>query len=227
MLRVALRVSQLAHPKLCRGSFRTPSVTMIRRSEGSAGVLPSSVESPTGLRLLCSVADYLGNALGLLRRPFDADVFIKLARKGSGLYHFGDERFVEPLNVLLASYAREADLGVFGRLAVRWEVLRFLTNLLRFREEERNVPAILKEPIGHPLFIMGLPRSGTTFLHRLLAEDPSNLVPRCWQTIYPYPLALKEKSCSDRRFRKVERALRLFETLAPELQRKREKTGKR
>lgn len=71
---------------------------------------------------------------------------------------------------------------------MRWDTLRFLTNLLRSREEEKRAHAIQEEPIGRPVFILGLPRSGTTFLQNLLAEDPANLVPRVWQTIYPYPV---------------------------------------
>ena len=48
-------------------------------------------------------------------------------------------------------------------------------------------PGILRQPIERPIFITGLPRSGTTFLHRLLLEDPDNRAPLVWQTIYPYP----------------------------------------
>ena len=52
---------------------------------------------------------------------------------------------------------------------------------------EQRDPGILRQPIERPIFITGLPRSGTTFLHRLLLEDPDNRAPRVWQTIYPYP----------------------------------------
>ena len=50
------------------------------------------------------------------------------------------------------------------------------------------IPASCSQPIERPIFITGLPRSGTTFLHRLLLEDPDNRAPLVWQTIYPYPL---------------------------------------
>ena len=75
-------------------------------------------------------------------------------------------------------------------------------------------PGILRQPIQRPIFITGLPRSGTTFLHRLLMEDPDNRAPRVWQTIYPYPLDVR--GGEDARPARVARQLRAFERLAPE-----------
>jgi hypothetical protein len=66
-------------------------------------------------------------------------------------------------------------------------VNRFLTNLLRLRHEEQNAPEIFDQPVERPLFVMGMPRSGTTFLHRLLTADTSNRAPRVWEAIHPYP----------------------------------------
>jgi hypothetical protein len=64
------------------------------------------------------------------------------------------------------------------------------------------------------MFIAGLPRSGTTFLHQLLAADENNLVPRVWQLIHPYPAPGSEAK-NDRRRLRVARQLRLFQLLAP------------
>src|SRR4051794_4506773 len=121
------------------------------------------------------------------RRTLDADALIARARRDTGLTDFGDAPFREGLRILLRACAEEADLSLFGRLGTRWDLVRFLSNLLRLRDEERRAPAILDEPIEKPIFITGLPRSGTTFLHRLLAEDNANFVPRVWQLIHPYP----------------------------------------
>jgi hypothetical protein len=74
----------------------------------------------------------------------------------------------------------------------------------------------LDEVIERPIFITGLPRSGTTFLHRLLMEDPANRAPRVWQTIYPFPLAKQARGGRDDRPSRVARQLRIFEKLAPE-----------
>ena len=79
---------------------------------------------------------------------------------------------------MLRACREEAELSLFGRFVTHWDTIRFLSNLLRLREEERRAPKILEERIERPIFIAGLPRSGTTFLHSLLAEDDTNLVPK-------------------------------------------------
>lgn len=168
---------------------------------------------PRLLRGVNRVAD----AFGVLRRPLRREELIGIAQQRTGLSDFGGWAFEEPLAVLLAAYEEEADLTVFGRIAARWDMLRFLSNLLRLREEEQRDPSILNESIDRPIFIMGLPRSGTTFLHNLLGQDPANLVPRCWETIYPCPARGHARSARDPRPDQVARQFANFLRLAPEL----------
>jgi hypothetical protein len=120
----------------------------------------------------------------------------------------------EPLAMLLRACAEEAALSAFGRLGLRWDVLRLLASLRRLSEEEARTPAILAEPIEAPLIITGLPRSGSTFLHRMLAADPQAVVPRVYQTIQPYP---DPRARRDDRAERVERMLRRFARFAPAL----------
>ena len=157
-------------------------------------------------------ADTLANAVGFLRRPLDADHLLSLARRRSGLNDFGGQAFIDPLRRLLAACSEEASLSLVGRMALRWDTVRFLNNLLKLHDMERRDPAIPREPIRQPIFITGLPRTGTTFLHRLLMEDTENRAPAVWQTIYPYPPSRGR----DRRPALVARQLRGFERLAPE-----------
>ena len=160
-------------------------------------------------------ADRIASRFGLEGRPMTAGQLMATAARRTALDDFGDLAFVEPLRVLLDAYRAESDLSLFGRIGARWDLLRYLSNLLILQQEEKQDPAITEQPIVQPIFITGLPRSGTTFLHSLLAEDPSNLVPRCWQTIYPYPghPAVGRSAGPDR----VNRQFRAFERLVPEL----------
>jgi hypothetical protein len=151
----------------------------------------------------------------LLRSPLLADALIARARRGTGLADFGDTSFREGLEVLLRACAEEAQLSLFGHFGTRWDLVRFLSNLLRLRYEEIRAPEILDQPIERPIFIAGLPRSGTTFLHQLLAQDPANRVPRVWQMIHPYPTDRRGLRV-DRRRQRVARQLRMFHVLAPE-----------
>src|SRR5579884_2036479 len=156
--------------------------------------------------------------MALLRRPLCAEELIAQARRRTGFSDFGDTPFQPALEVFLRACAEEAALSLFGRFGTRWDVIRFLSNLLWLRHAELERPEILEQPIERPLFITGLPRSGTTFLHRLLAEDGDNRVPRVWQMIHPYPVETGSRR-PDRRQRRVARQLRLFQKLVPEFRR--------
>jgi len=134
------------------------------------------------------------------------------ALRRAGRRHYSDLSFVEPLRRLLFAYDREADLSRFGRHAVRFDVLRCLTNFLRLDRAEEENPAIIARPIEKPIFITGLPRSATTFLHTLLALDPAHAAPRCWQMIYPYPSSVLGMNV---RKAEVDHQLLMFRLLSP------------
>lgn len=117
---------------------------------------------------------------------------------------------VPGLAVLLDAWREEAELSPFGVRAARWDVERFLTNLERMAVAEARDPAILAEPVVAPLVVTGMPRSGTTFLHTILARDPASAVPRSWQTMSPYPAHGTARARRD-----VAWQLRFFRLLTP------------
>ncbi len=158
------------------------------------------------------LADSVSGLLGLLDRPIDADALIGTARERTGLSDFGDTDFMGPLTRLLNACATEASLSTVGRSATRWDTVRFLSNLLWLQDALARSPAIAQERIERPVFITGLPRSGTTFLHRLMLCDPENRAPAVWETIYPSAQA----GTRAQRISRVGRQLRTFEWLAPE-----------
>ncbi len=151
----------------------------------------------------------VAEVLGILRRPLQVERLCAEAQRLAGCDDFGADDIVEALGRLLAACALEADLSVLGLFMTRWDVLRFLRNMLCLRREEHETPAILAERIAAPLVITGLPRSGTSFLHALLLQDGENQGVRVWQTLYPCAGA-------EDAVRRVARQLRLFERLAPE-----------
>ena len=161
----------------------------------------------TALRLSDNVASFLG----LLDRPLDPDRLIRIARRDTGLSDFGDTSFIGPLSRLLNACSSEAALGIVGRSATNWDVVRFLSNLLMLQDAATRTPSINNEAIRQPIFITGLPRSGTTFLHRLMLTDPDNRAPSVWETIYPSPSA----GSREQRIARVARQLRTFDWLAP------------
>ena len=162
--------------------------------------------------IMLQLADALADQIGWLHQPLSADELIRIAQQRTGLRDFGDLELDTPLRQLLEPCMTEADLSVIGRVATKWDVVRFLSNLLQMRDAEKRDAMIGRESIKQPIFIMGLPRSGTTFLHRMMLEDPANRAPLVWQTIHPYPPARG----ADRRRVQVARQLRTFEWIAPE-----------
>ena len=158
---------------------------------------------------LLRLADSVLARSGLLDRPLSAP---RLIARMAGPDGFGDIPFAEPLARLLSACAAESAPSLVGRIATAWDARRFLGNLARLATAEARDPAIRDEPIEAPIFITGLPRSGTSFLHRLLLEDPANQAPRVWQTIAPYQ---PENGAPDRRIAQVDRQLAAFARLAP------------
>jgi hypothetical protein len=144
-----------------------------------------------------------------------ADELLDLALKRGRRRDFSDRSFIRPFERLLAACDAEADLSVLGIRALRVDVLRFLRNLLRFEEFEAACPSVLSRPIQAPVFITGMPRSGTTFLHRLILQDPSTIAPRLFQLVYPHASRAGRFETALRR-RWVGLQLAVFRMLSPE-----------
>lgn len=117
----------------------------------------------------------------------DEQSILDEARAIAELREFGDESFREPLRVLLDALDREAGLLDFGRAAQRSRIVDLLVNRLRAEEQFRLHPEILDEDLGAPIVIVGLPRTGTTLLHRTLAQDPRLYSARWFECRYPAP----------------------------------------
>jgi len=140
------------------------------------------------------------------------------ARERTGLQDFGDEAFREPLRHLLAALNTDARLNFVGRLCVQSDLLRLLENRLRLVADRRRYPAIADEVIRRPLFITGLPRSGTTFLHALLAQDPTARAPLVWEVMHPSPPPRAATHTSDPRIAQTARELWWLRLLMPDFE---------
>lgn len=128
---------------------------------------------------------------GTLRRigydlpALELEPLLAVARQRRGLDDFGDWAFLEALDRLLASYRNEAALTTLGRITVRELVVSLLESLLDLEAEYRRKPEIAATRIESPVFIVGLPRTGTTLLHGLMSEHRDNRVPRTWEVMFP------------------------------------------
>ena len=78
-----------------------------------------------------------------------------------------------------------------------------------------RLEAMEASPIQRPIMITGMPRSGSSFLYELLAEDPDNRAPRVWEVMFPIPIGTGVATKVDPRVQRADFALWCFRRLAP------------
>jgi Sulfotransferase family len=146
----------------------------------------------------------------------DPDALLTAARHRADHRDFEDMTFLEGLNRLLHALVTEARLNLLGRIVARDSIVGYLANRLRLEQDRREHPEIAAQRIHRPIVITGLPRSGSTLLHSLLAQDPANRVPRMWEMVTPSPPPDGATYECDPRIASLERRLRWFDRLVPE-----------
>ncbi|MBJ8348159.1 sulfotransferase [Antrihabitans sp. YC2-6] len=109
------------------------------------------------------------------------------ASKITGLTDFGDKAYLEGFGVLLDSYQRDADLTPLGRKVARAFMRGALVARSLSEAGFQQHPQHADAKIERPIFVTGLPRTGTTALHRLLTADPAHQGLEMWLTEFPQP----------------------------------------
>jgi hypothetical protein len=115
------------------------------------------------------------------------DAIVEQARAKARLLDFGDESFREPLRRLLASLRDEAKLNEGGVAMQHGRLVDSLATRLLAEDVIRRHPEILDEDLGAPVVIVGLARTGTTMLQRLLGSGPAFQVACWWECRFPAP----------------------------------------
>jgi hypothetical protein len=156
--------------------------------------------------------------------PLARDALLAEARATFGLADggtadFGSDDFLEPLDVLLPALEEEAQLTIMGRWMTRRFLLRFLAVRIQLARYVRDDPGVVDEEIPEPWFVTGAPRTGTTILHALLAQDPTSRVPEGWELLRPVPPPSPDphEFAADARIPLADRELRLPGQVAGEL----------
>ncbi|GAB5895585.1 sulfotransferase family protein [Mycolicibacterium mageritense] len=116
------------------------------------------------------------------------------ATKATGLDDFGtdDDNYREALAVLLESYQRDADLTELGSKMSRFFLRNALVARLLSESSWKQYPQHADVAIERPIFVTGLPRTGTTVLHRLLTADPAHQGLEMWLAEFPQPRPPRE-----------------------------------
>ncbi len=135
------------------------------------------------------------------------------SRAGTG--DWGDLEFVRTLDLLLDSCRETAELTPSGWQVLRKVVIRHLRNRLALRDRLRRLPATGGPP-ARPIVITGLPRTGTTLLHNLLAQDGEHRVLRLWEGLRPAAAGAPDGPGRPALVEQAASWLRRFQAVAPD-----------
>ncbi len=145
----------------------------------------------------------------------DKQHLMAAAAAEAGLDDFGDPSFHEPLERLLWALENEARLNDFGRLRAEMTIHAGLLTRLQILDYLQRHPDVKDQPVTRPVFILGLPRTGTTALHHMLNHDPGNRTLRLWEAQAPVPPPETASYHSDPRIAERAEGVALTETFLP------------
>ncbi|HTX87386.1 MAG TPA: sulfotransferase [Bacteroidales bacterium] len=148
------------------------------------------------------------------RIRLDKDDLIRRARKKTGLQSLGKDFVDEPLERLIRSINEEAHLHPAGRFITRERLTGLLGIRLRAEYFFSKHPEILEQELYPAWIIVGIQRTGTTKLQRLLSADPDHRLIPSWEVINPVPLDIRENA-ADRRIAVAKTATRAVRMMSP------------
>ncbi|MDF3340795.1 sulfotransferase [Mycolicibacterium septicum] len=149
---------------------------------------------------------------------FDPDTLIAQASEIAGTDDFGEPAgWREHLALLADGLATEAQLNDLGVEIAVMDIVGPLVNRLRIMQWRRENPDVATTPVARPIFIVGQPRTGTTILFDLLAQDPALRPPLTWEVDAPWPLPQPDTYTTDPRIAQIQANIEMSEQLVPGL----------
>jgi hypothetical protein len=134
---------------------------------------------------------------------------------GTALSDFGEATWREGADLLVGELNTGAELNELGEVIAASEIVSYLSNRLRVVDWVRRNPEIENRDVRPPIVVLGQPRTGTTILFDLLAQDPANRVPLTWEVDRPWPPPDTATYESDPRIDEVQADLANTELLIP------------
>jgi hypothetical protein len=156
---------------------------------------PKSLGPSFPLSVLARLADPVRRPL----LPIDAERAMRLAERLTGLHDYGDGDLRERLDQTIETLLR-TDWNALGRFGIRYILNWHLSNRLRIVQLLKQRPDIEGIEIGRPIVITGLFRTGTTYLHNVLAADPTSRAGRMWE--FAHPVGRKRDLLGDEKWRR-------------------------
>ncbi len=145
------------------------------------------------------------------------DEVIEAARAQTGLSDYGDPAILEGLEALLRSYADEAKYTERGSQMAHADLVKWMAVRMKIEDWLAQHPDLLDQPIEKPLFVFGLPRTGTTLAINLLASDPARRSFLRWESHDPVPPARPEELHAGPRWQKMDEQTKVALQYMPQI----------
>jgi hypothetical protein len=169
-----------------------------------------------GIRVLNQVGGWL-RRLGFRSGELTEQTILNGAKRQTGLDDFGDSRFLPPFRALVQSYETDPGLTFLGRTIAQRTLRHLVANRMRIHHDLMRYPEILSGQIRRPLFVVGLPRTGTTLLQNLLSLDPVSRPLYFWESMSPSPPPDPRTRDHDPRIKAAERMVQGLYRAVPAL----------
>ncbi len=167
------------------------------------------------LNLAGSAAERIGFSL------FDLDKDSVLQRAARAAhFEFRDDPMEKGLERLISSIRMDARLNTFGKLALKRVIQRAAHHRFLVERSLDEDPSIRRTEIGTPLFVIGMPRTGTTILQALLNLDPAHRSPLCWESLMPHPAPQPNMYARDPRIDRIRSEFGQLFSLVPDFRKK-------
>jgi len=146
-----------------------------------------------------------------------ADDIIAAAQAQTGLSDIGDPAALEGLERLLQCYAEEARFTERGLQMAQADLVTYMTLRMKVEGWLKDHPELLERPIEKPLFVFGLPRTGTTLLINLLHSDPARRSFLRWEAYDPVPPPKPEELHAGPRYQAMQDKTQMALKFMPEI----------
>lgn len=151
--------------------------------------------------------------------PLLPEALMEAARAQTGLDDFGDGWFREPLDVLCQALRTEAELSPPGVVGLAVQIIQGLVTRLRLADLLARHPEIRDVPLERPIVIAGLPRTGTTHLHKLMSADTALRSLPYWESVEPFPPPGEDPADPAPRIARTKASLDTLELFVPHFKR--------
>jgi hypothetical protein len=199
-------------------AWQAERVTMNSRSaDGDQTIVLAPHERSPQVRQYLTMVTSLDPVIG--KRELDVGELLELVQSRTGAVSLRADSglHLEGLRCLAESIQRDSYYDDIGRRVANYYIYNWISKYLQFERDLAAFPDIFRVPVPKPMFIIGFGRTGSTFLHYLLALDSQARAPRLWELMEPSPPPRPESYDNDPRIRRVQMHLRSKSIATPDL----------